>query len=191
MTVSDVSFRLSPDIARVRRKANQQPSRDAKVLPDRKSRHVGAGPDKPAQQKSHRNFPSPALMSFRTGVFYSESRCCEQNHQATMNQSTTCCLSTRQRNSGENHHLWNNHGTWWFHGTEHRPDGTAYRIRISLRTRDSEEARRRRDKILSLHGNRQSRNLRVSHMRNRKSENPTPAPAVKVMDVIRENKIIP
>ena len=47
---------------------DQQPSRDAKVLPDRKIRHVGAGLDRPAQQKSHRNFPTPALMFFRTGV---------------------------------------------------------------------------------------------------------------------------
>lgn len=46
------------------------------------------------------------------------------------------------------HHLWNNRGTWWCHFTLHRPDYTAERIRVSLRTRDREEARLRRDELL-------------------------------------------
>jgi hypothetical protein len=48
-----------------------------------------------------------------------------------------------------NHHLWNNHGTWWFHGTLHLPDGTAERIRVSLHTRDISAARGHRDTILA------------------------------------------
>ena len=49
-----------------------------------------------------------------------------------------------------NHHLWNNRGTWWCHFTLHRPDYTAERVRVSLRTRDVIEARRRRDQLLSV-----------------------------------------
>lgn len=49
-----------------------------------------------------------------------------------------------------NHHLWNNRGTWWCHFTLHRPDYTAERVRVSLRTRDVLEARRRRDQLLSV-----------------------------------------
>jgi hypothetical protein len=49
---------------------------------------------------------------------------------------------------GENHHIWNNNGTWWVHYTVHLPDYTARRVRASLRTRDVTEARRRRDELL-------------------------------------------
>ncbi len=49
-----------------------------------------------------------------------------------------------------NHHLWNNRGTWWCHFTLHKPDYTAERVRVSLRTRDEIEARRRRDQLLSV-----------------------------------------
>ena len=59
-------------------------------------------------------------------------------------------LSRRQKTPGQNHHLWNNNGHyWWFHGTLHLPDGTARRIRLSLRTRDLTMARSLRDKILT------------------------------------------
>lgn len=66
-------------------------------------------------------------------------------------QSTTPTLSRRQKTAGHDHHLWNNHGTWWFHATEHRTDGTAMRIRLNLRTRDVTKARRIRDRILTNH----------------------------------------
>ncbi len=46
------------------------------------------------------------------------------------------------------HHLWNNRGTWWCHFTLHRPDYTAERVRVSLRTREVTEARLRRDELL-------------------------------------------
>ena len=65
---------------------------------------------------------------------------------------TRATLSTRQRIAGDDHHLWNNHGTWWFHGTFHLPDGTAERVRTSLRTKCIEEARRRRDAIIARLG---------------------------------------
>lgn len=57
-------------------------------------------------------------------------------------------ISRRQKTSGPNHHLWKNHGRWWFHGTIHLSDGTAERVRRSLRTRDLATARQRRDSIL-------------------------------------------
>jgi hypothetical protein len=57
--------------------------------------------------------------------------------------------SRRQKTTGSNHHLWDNHGTWWFHGTFHLPDGTAERVRVNLRTDDLSKARIRRDSILS------------------------------------------
>ena len=59
----------------------------------------------------------------------------------------TTAISRRQKTAGDNHHLWNNHGTWWLHYTVHRPDYTKARIRLNLRTRDLETARRERDRI--------------------------------------------
>jgi hypothetical protein len=70
-------------------------------------------------------------------------------HDIIMNQITLPVISRRQKTSGLNHHLWNNHGGWWIHGTEHLPDGTARRVRRSLKTRDLSKARRLRDRILS------------------------------------------
>ena len=58
-------------------------------------------------------------------------------------------LATRSNPENLNHHLWNNRGTWWVHFTVHRDDYTAERVRVSLRTRDVEEARRRRDEVLN------------------------------------------
>ena len=58
-------------------------------------------------------------------------------------------LASRVTPENPNHHLWNNRGTWWCHFTVHRGDYTAERIRVSLRTRDLEEARSRRDELLS------------------------------------------
>lgn len=66
-----------------------------------------------------------------------------------MNQPTSPKLSCRQKAAGPNHHLWNNHGTWWFHGTLHLPDFTAERMRVNLHTRDIEAARTLRDRILA------------------------------------------
>lgn len=56
-------------------------------------------------------------------------------------------LGVRVDDANPLHHLWNNHGTWWCHLTVHRPDGTSERVRLSLKTRDREDARAKRDKI--------------------------------------------
>lgn len=56
-------------------------------------------------------------------------------------------LSLRVNATNENHHLWNNRGVWWCHLTIHQSDATAKRMRFSLKTRDLEKARERRDRI--------------------------------------------
>ena len=58
-------------------------------------------------------------------------------------------LSRRQKASRQNHHLWNNHGSWWFHGTFHLGDGTRARPRVNLKTRCLTEARRKRDQLIT------------------------------------------
>jgi hypothetical protein len=55
-------------------------------------------------------------------------------------------LSVRLKPGNPDHHLYrNNGGNWWVHYTLHLPDGTAERVRRSLRTADLPEARHRRD----------------------------------------------
>jgi len=58
-------------------------------------------------------------------------------------------LSVRVNRKNENHHLWNNNGTWWCHLTVHNTGYTAERRRLSLHTRDLPEARQRRDELLA------------------------------------------
>ena len=48
-----------------------------------------------------------------------------------------------------NHHLWRNGRLWLIAFTIHKPDWTAERVRRSLGTADLDEARRRRDRVLS------------------------------------------
>ena len=48
-----------------------------------------------------------------------------------------------------NHHLWRNGRLWWVAFTVHLPNWQKERIRMSLRTDDVAEARRRRDDLLS------------------------------------------
>ena len=57
-------------------------------------------------------------------------------------------LALRVNAANPNHHLWCNNGTWWLHYTIHRPDYTKERVRLSLRTRLSEQARAARDRII-------------------------------------------
>ena len=65
------------------------------------------------------------------------------------NDTAAAAASLSLRSTGgENHHIWNNNGTWWVHYTIHLPDYTARRVRRSLRTRDVAEARVRRDELL-------------------------------------------
>lgn len=58
-------------------------------------------------------------------------------------------ISRRQKSRGDNHHLWNNNGTWWLHSTIHLPDFTKRRLRKNLRTSDVRTARQLRDRILT------------------------------------------
>ena len=58
-------------------------------------------------------------------------------------------LAVRVDEENPNHHLWNNRGTWWCHFTLHKPDYTAERVRVSLKTRDLDVARSRRDELLA------------------------------------------
>jgi len=51
--------------------------------------------------------------------------------------------------SNPNHHLWNNNGTWWLHYTEHLPDYTKRRVRLSLHTHNVSAARAIRDVLLA------------------------------------------
>lgn len=71
------------------------------------------------------------------------------NAAATLESPTAGQLAVRIDDSNPNHHLWNNRGTWWCHFTLHKPDYTAERIRVSLRTRDLTVARDRRDQLLA------------------------------------------
>lgn len=61
-----------------------------------------------------------------------------------MNQLSTL-PGIRVRAENENHHLWNNHGTWFLHYTVHPTPFTKERIRRSLGTKDIKVARERRD----------------------------------------------
>lgn len=58
-------------------------------------------------------------------------------------------LAIRVDAENQNHHLWNNHGTWWCHYTVHPTPHTKRRVRLSLRTRDVVEARDRRDQLFA------------------------------------------
>ncbi len=60
--------------------------------------------------------------------------------------------SVRIRSTNPNHHLWNNNGTWYLHYTMHPTPLTKQRIRVSLSTKNIEEARLRRDEILARAG---------------------------------------
>ena len=61
-----------------------------------------------------------------------------------MNTLTTL-PGLRVRAENENHHLWNNHGTWFLHYTVHPTPFTKERVRRSLGTKDVRVARERRD----------------------------------------------
>ncbi|MFM8684869.1 MAG: hypothetical protein ACKOEG_14040 [Chthoniobacterales bacterium] len=54
---------------------------------------------------------------------------------------TSTCLNP-------DHNIWNNNGTFWCHFTVHNPDFTKERVRVSLHTKDRDEARPRRDFIM-------------------------------------------
>ena len=61
-------------------------------------------------------------------------------------------LAIRVHADRPNHHLWNNHGTWWCHYTVQPTPHTRRRVRVSLGTKDLEEARELRDLLLRPRG---------------------------------------
>lgn len=61
-------------------------------------------------------------------------------------------LSVRCHPGNENHHIWDNNGTFWCHLTVHLPDFTKQRLRLSLETDDIQHARRLRDALFALLG---------------------------------------
>jgi len=73
-------------------------------------------------------------------------------------------LAVRIDPANPDHHLWNNNGTWFVHYTVYPTPVTVERVRTSLRTKDLDEARHRRDKLFArLNGpvrNRSRRPLR-------------------------------
>ena len=56
-------------------------------------------------------------------------------------------LSIRTNKTNENHHLWNNNGTWFIHYTVYPTAVTKRRVRHSLQTRSLTKARRLRDEL--------------------------------------------
>ena len=46
--------------------------------------------------------------------------------------------------NNENHHIWNNNGTWWIHYVVY-DTATAVRVRRSLKTKNLRQARKKRD----------------------------------------------
>jgi hypothetical protein len=64
---------------------------------------------------------------------------------SAMKKNTKIVMKINDEN--ENHHLWNNRGMWWCHVTVHKSDSTSERMRFSLKTKDVEKARERRDRI--------------------------------------------
>ena len=58
-------------------------------------------------------------------------------------------LSIRVDGSNPLHHLWNNHGVWWIHYTILINGVRTRRMRLSLRTRDAEVAREKRDLLFA------------------------------------------
>ena len=58
-------------------------------------------------------------------------------------------LGIRVNADNPNHHLWNNNGTWYIHYTVYPTPVTAERVRRSLKTKDLEIARRKRDRLFA------------------------------------------
>lgn len=61
---------------------------------------------------------------------------------------TRYSLAIRQVAGNENHHLWNNNGTWWCHFSLKSDQGKGIRVRKSLRTGNLAQARAKRDQLL-------------------------------------------
>jgi len=68
-----------------------------------------------------------------------------ESSTATLERPTLAIRKT----DNQDHHLWNNNGTYWVHYTEHLPDYTKRRVRKSLHTDELGIARVLRDSLLS------------------------------------------
>ena len=66
------------------------------------------------------------------------------------NHNLITLASLRISEANQNHHLWNNNGTWFLHYTVYPTAYTKERIRRSLGTKDVRIARERRDNFFSL-----------------------------------------
>ena len=56
-------------------------------------------------------------------------------------------LAIRTDEDNPNHHLWNNNGTWFVHYTVYPTPVTKQRVRKSLKTKNLDEARQKRDSL--------------------------------------------
>ena len=61
-------------------------------------------------------------------------------------------IAVRVNHENPDHHLWDNNGTWFVHYTVHPDALTSERVRRSLRTKDLDVARRRRDSLFTSLG---------------------------------------
>ena len=130
-----------------------------RCLPELIFRDVELGPDKPAQQKSPRNFFIARVDVIGSGAFYSAAQRCHcfffapesgvKKLENNKNMSATHLQLMTRRTLNPNHHLWNNNGTWWCYVTLRNAEGQKIRHRFSLETNDLEAARRKRDRILN------------------------------------------
>jgi len=95
----------------------------------------GNSPNKSPPEDRNRRPDGSAVFCFSKS-----SWCAEQ--KSIMNSPK---IVLRINAANPNHHLYNNNGTWWCHYTEHRPDFTKHRIRMSLQTPSLPAARAKRD----------------------------------------------
>jgi len=80
------------------------------------------------------------------GGFLFLQECLMRGTESIMNSSQ---IVLRINDANPQHHLYNNNGTWWCHYTEHCPDFTKHRVRMSLQTPSLPAARAKRDRWFS------------------------------------------
>lgn len=90
---------------------------------------------------------SNPLETWPKSIFLRQDLLLQSGHEALKRMKRKPKLALRVNQDNPNHHLWNNRGVWWCHLTVHKPDATAERLRFSLKTRDVDQARERRDRI--------------------------------------------
>jgi RNA polymerase sigma factor (sigma-70 family) len=70
---------------------------------------------------------------------------------ASVAASNVCRLKTRGAGKNENHHIWNNNGTWFCKFRVTTADGRIKKMKESLKTKRVEEARIRRDEMMAAY----------------------------------------